>query len=132
MSDKEPTHHLTPFETLVLQRFDQLDARLDSMDKRLDSMDARLDSMDTRLDSMDARLTTLESKALDTKPIWEMALAELVEVKAEIVEIKTRLNDIDKRLHKVERALGILSEDVVHLRADLRSFDDRITALEGK
>ena len=125
MSDKEPTHHLTPFETLVLQRFDQLDARMDSMD---------------------ARLTTLESKALDTKPIWEQALAailevkaeivevkaEIVEIKAEIVEIKTRLNDIDKRLHRVERALGILSEDVVHVRADLRGFDDRITALEGK
>ena len=118
MSDKEPTHHLTPFETLVLKRFDQIDARLDSMDGRLDSMDGRL--------------TTLESKALDTKPIWEQALAEIVEIKAEIVEIKTRLNDIDKRLHRVERALGILSEDVVHVRADLRGFDDRITALEGK
>ena len=118
MSDKEPTHHLTPFETLVLKRFDQIDARLDSMDGRLDSMDGRL--------------TTLESKALDTKPIWEQALAEIVEIKSEIVEIKTRLNDIDKRLHRVERALGILSEDVVHVRADLRGFDDRITALEGK
>ena len=111
MSDKEPTHQLTPFETLVLKRFDQIDARLDSMD---------------------ARLTTLESKAVDTKPIWEQALAQLLEVKAEIVEIKTRLTDIDKRIHRVERAMGILSEDVVHLRADLRRFDDRITVIEGQ
>ena len=111
MSDKEPTHQLTHFENMVLQRFDQIDARL----------------------------TTLESKAVDTKPIWEQALAhllevkaEIVEIKAEIVEVKTRLTDIDKRLHRVERAMGILSEDVVHVRADLRGFDDRITALEGQ
>ncbi len=96
-NEDEPAHQLTPFERLVLQRFDQIDERLQK----------------------------LEAKALDTKPIWEQALVGIVEVKREIVEVKNRL-------HKVERAIGILAEDVVQVRADLRGFDERITALEGR
>lgn len=78
----EETHKLTPFETLVLRRFDQIDERL----------------------------TRLEAKALDTKPIWERALAEIVEVK--------------DRVNKIEQAM-------ISLFADLHGHGERITALEG-
>ena len=101
-SEQESTQKLTPFERTVLKRFDQIDARFNQVDDRLNM---------------------LEVKALDTKPIWEQALAEILHVKAEVVEIKDRLQ-------RVEGSLGILVEDVVKVRADLQGFNRRIIALE--
>jgi predicted nuclease with TOPRIM domain len=93
---------------MVLVRFDDLTATLTSFQH------------DTN-----ERLEKLESKALDTKPIWERALAEILEVKGDVVEVKDRL-------HRVEGQLGILSEDVVKVRADLQGFNRRIMALEKR
>ena len=45
---------------------------------RFDAMEARIDA---RFDGLDTRVQALEARALDTKPIWERALAEIVEVK---------------------------------------------------
>ncbi len=107
---EEPTQSLTPFETTVLQRFDQIDTKLENTNVRLDK---------------------LEAKAMDTKPIWERALAEIVEVKgeivevkAEIVEVKAEILDVKDRVNKIERVL-------VGLFADLHEHDQRITTLEG-
>jgi len=59
------------FEEQVFARFDTMQARLE----------ARFDAVDTRLAGLDARVEALEARALDTKPIWERALAAIVEVK---------------------------------------------------
>jgi hypothetical protein len=45
---------------------------------RFDAMEARIDA---RFDGLETRVKALEARALDTKPIWERALAEIVEVK---------------------------------------------------
>lgn len=62
------------FEERVFARFDAIDARFDIMEARFDAVDARLDGLDVRVQALEAR-------ALDTKPIWESALAAIVEVK---------------------------------------------------
>jgi ubiquinone biosynthesis protein UbiJ len=77
---------------------------------------ARLDSIDTRLDSMDKRLEKLEARAYDTKPIWERALAEIIEM--------------SKRLESLDRRFSILTDDVIHTRADVRKLEERIGSLE--
>jgi chromosome segregation ATPase len=77
---------------------------------------ARLDSMDERLNKMDARLEKLEARAYDTKPIWERALAEITEV--------------GKRFESLDRRFSILTDDVIHMRADIRRLDDRLANLE--
>jgi hypothetical protein len=59
------------FEEQVFARFDTMEARLE----------ARFDAVDTRLADLDARVQALEARALDTKPIWERALAAIIEVK---------------------------------------------------
>jgi chromosome segregation ATPase len=86
---------------------------------RLDSIDARFDSVDTRLDSIEARLQSLEDqaerRALETKPIWERALQEIMETRREL----------SKRLDRIE---AIAHET----RADLRDAEDRIESLESK
>ena len=106
---QEPTQKLTPFERTVLQRFDQVDQRFDQVDQRFNRVDERLEH--------------LEAKALDTKPIWEQALAEILNVKAEVVEIKDELQRFDG-------ALETLAGDVMKMRADLQGFNRRITAVE--
>ena len=69
-----------------------------------------------RLDSMDQRLEKLEARAYDTKPIWERALAELV-------ELGKRMDSLDPRFH-------VLSDDVIQNRADFRKYDQRLGDLE--
>ncbi len=72
-----------------------------------------------RLDSIDARLQSLENqaerRALETKPIWERALQEIMETRREL----------SKRLDRIE---AIAHET----RADLRDAEDRIDRLESK
>jgi len=52
---------------------------------------ARFDAIDARLHALE---TQAEQRAFDTKPIWERALAELVEVKGELVEVKGELREV--------------------------------------
>jgi flagellar biosynthesis/type III secretory pathway chaperone len=72
-----------------------------------------------RLDSIDARLQSLENqaerRALETKPIWERALQEIMETRREL----------SKRLDRIE---AIAHET----RADLRDAEDRIESLASK
>lgn len=49
-------------ETIILPRFDAVEARLDAVEKRLDSVESRLDSVEARLDSVEARLIALEAE----------------------------------------------------------------------
>jgi archaellum component FlaC len=77
---------------------------------------ARLDSIDARLDNVGQRLERLEARAYDTKPIWERALAEIIE--------------IGKRLESLDRRFSILTDDVIHTRADVRRTEERLANLE--
>jgi archaellum component FlaC len=75
-----------------------------------------------RLDSIDARLEALESqaerRALETKPIWEHALAEILELK--------------RSVENVERKIDVLSRDIVQVRADQSHADARLARLESE
>jgi tetrahydromethanopterin S-methyltransferase subunit G len=76
----------------------------------------------TRLDAIDARLQALEGqaerRAMETKPIWERALAEILEVK--------------QSLANVERKIDVLSRDIVQVRADQAHVESRLDKLESK
>lgn len=106
------------FEERVFGRFDATDARFDGMDRRFDGMNARFDTVDARFDGLDVRVQALESKALDTKPIWERALVEIVEVKESIYDIK--------------RKFEIVTEDLLQMRADQRRVERRMDTLESR
>ncbi|MDQ3818586.1 MAG: hypothetical protein M3362_13035 [Acidobacteriota bacterium] len=68
-----------------------------------------------RFDAIDARLQTLENqaerRALETKPIWERALAE-------ILEVKERLVTLEQLSNQMVRKIDVLSKDMLTLRAD--------------
>ena len=103
-------------------RFTVIDSRLSAMETRFDALEARVESrfnaVDARIDRLEIRLQALESKALDTKPIWEQALVEIVEVKEGVYDIK--------------RKFEILTEDLIQVRADQRRVEKRMDTLESR
>lgn len=131
MSD-EPTSELPDhgsFEERVFARFDTMDARFNAVDARFQAMDVRFDSLeagfearfdavDVRLDGVDGRVQALEAKALDTKPIWERALAEILEVR--------------KGVEDLNRKIDVLGLDVLQARADQRRVEKRMGELESR
>lgn len=83
---------------------------------------ALLDSMNTRLKILEEQS---ERRAMDTKPIWERALAEISEVKDEVREVKEKVSNI-------ERKFDVLTHDMMQLRGDQRRLNDRMDKLESK
>ena len=75
-----------------------------------------------RFDAIDARLQALEDqaerRALETKPIWERALAEILELR--------------QSLSNVERKIDVLSRDIVQVRADQAHVESRLEKLESE
>ncbi len=88
------------------------------MEARFDTMEARFDSVDARLAGLDTRVQALEAKAYDTKPIWERALAEILNVK--------------ERVENIERKFNILIQDMMQLRGDQCRVEDQFDALKSK
>jgi len=99
-------------------RFDGMNARFDTIETRFDAMETRFDGVEARLDSLDVRLQVLEAKALDTKPIWERALVEILEVR--------------KGVEDINRKLDVLNQDVLQVRADQRRVEKRMDELTSR
>jgi len=124
------------FEERVFARFDAMEARSSSMEtlfdglngrfdavetqleKRFRAIDRRFDGVETRLDSLDVRLQVLEAKALDTKPIWERALVEILEIR--------------KGVEDINRKIDVLNQDVLQVRADQRRVEKRMDELTSR
>src|SRR5258707_11311775 len=92
---------------------------LNSMETRVNAMEmrseARFDRVEARLDGLDNRAQALEARALDTKPIWERALTEILEVK--------------KGVEDLNRKIDVLNQDVLQVRADQRRVEKRMDGL---
>ena len=84
--------------------------------------DKLLEQILTKLEVLDARLQRVESKieqrGFDTKPIWERALAEIMEVKQEVAT--------------VDRKIDIFSRDMLSMRAEQLKTDARLAKLEAE
>jgi chromosome segregation ATPase len=83
---------------------------------------ARLDSIDGRLGSLE---TQAERRALETKPIWERALAELLEV-------KEHLTALEQASNQIVRKIDVLAKDMLTMRADQTGLEYRLDKLESK
>lgn len=103
------------FEERVFARFVAMEARGNAMESRFE---ARFDAIDARLDGLDTRVQALEARALDTKPIWERALAEILLVKQGVEDLN--------------RKIDVLNQDVLQVRADQRRVEKRMDALESR
>lgn len=107
----------------------------------------RFDAMDARLGTIESRLENLESRAYDTKPIWERALAEIVAVrdsvrvveaevasiKADYGGIKNDFEDLKRELvRQLTRRLDLVLKALVDTRDEMAAAEERITKLESQ
>lgn len=82
---------------------------------------ARFDAMETLLLSLVERVENLEQqaerRAVETKPMWEKALAEILEVK--------------DRLENIEIKIDHLTHDVMQVRTEMKRVERRVDKLES-
>src|SRR6266481_1448003 len=74
---------------------------------------SKLEAIDLRLQAVEERL---ERRSFDTKPIWEKALVEIVEVK--------------NTVRTIERKFDVLGKDMIDLRAKHLDIEERLDDLE--
>lgn len=97
---EENTHNMPDgrsFEERVFARFDAMDARFDAIDKRFAAVDKRFDAIKMRLEALE---TQAEKRALETKPIWERALAEILEVKGSLANLERKIDVLSRDISK--------------------------------
>ncbi len=126
--NEEPTKGLPDkrsFEERVFARFDAIDARFDAIDARFEAVDARFEAVDARFDALDARfeavetrLEKLEARAYDTKPIWERALAAIMEMGLELGEVKSKVTGIEARVTEIETRVAVIESDVASIKSN--------------
>jgi len=80
-------------------------ARFDSLDARFGRVESRLENVETRLESVETRLGALEAKQFDTKPIWERALKEIIDLR----------DDMTAALRKVENKIDVLNRNILNI-----------------
>jgi chromosome segregation ATPase len=122
--NEEPTKDLPnrkSFEERVFARFDAFDARFNTVDARFDAFDARFNTVDARFDAVDARLEKLESRAYDTKPIWERALAAIMELGLEMGEVKSKVGAIEGKVDVIEGKVQLLENEVGAMKTGIRN-----------
>ena len=106
------------FENRVFSQFDALVTRIARLEEGQERIEARQQRMETRLDDMDQRLQVLENKAYDTKPIWERALAAILELREDV--------------HTLDRKFNIITRDSITLRAEQSRLEDRMDKFDSK
>jgi len=81
---------------------------------------ARFDAFDARFDAVDARFEKLESRAYDTKPSWERALAKIMEMDLEVGEIRTKVGVIETNVAGLKTSYASIRNELTYVRRELR------------
>lgn len=63
--------------------------------------------------SLDKRVQALEAKNFDTKPIWERALTEVVELRGEVRDLATKT---ERAYERLEDKFDIFNQDLLDMR----------------
>ena len=91
---------------------------------------ARFDTFDARFDTVDARLEKLESRAYDTKPIWERALKAIMDMGLEMDEVKSKVGGIEGKVGVIETDVAGLKTDVAGLKTDVTAMKTDVAGLK--
>jgi chromosome segregation ATPase len=124
------------FEERLFARFDALDSRMERMEARMDRIEARLDDLATRVERLEAES---ERRAVETKPIWERALAEIVALgqRFDVLEQKVdalqeEVAVISRKVRAADNKLGEIASDMLGLRADQKEVRKQVDKLESE
>ena len=83
-------------------------------------------SFGDKLDRILDRLNALEAKTFDTRPIWERALSEIIEVKAQVIEVKAQVIEVKTQVIDIHTELG---DEIISLKTDLRKQGHKFDVL---
>ncbi|HKV38975.1 MAG TPA: hypothetical protein VJX67_07165 [Blastocatellia bacterium] len=97
--------------------------------------------------AIDSRLAALENKVdarlVETRPIWERALAEIAETRHEMAQMRQEISEMRQEMsdmrgemregfERTANKVSILSDDSADLRSEMKSVRKRLDRLEGK
>jgi chromosome segregation ATPase len=127
-------------ETLGHQADDKLSelvSAVQSLNTNVQSLNGAFKDVEVRLEVLEA---TVSERLLETKPIWERALAEIAETRAELAETRAELaetrEELKTQMNEGFRKLGskmeVLNDDLLTLRGNQRLLDRRVENLESK
>jgi outer membrane murein-binding lipoprotein Lpp len=115
---EEATHDLPDrrsFEERVFARFDALDAGIRDLNVRVERLEAES-----------------ERRAVETKPIWERALAEIAGVRQDVAALSQKVDALTARVEIIEYKLDALASDMLTLRGQQKRLEVRMDKLESK
>src|SRR5438045_3035085 len=89
-----------------------------------DRVFARFDAIESFLGNLNARVEVLESKTYDTKPIWERALKEILDLGEKLNQTKSEIKEeLGQTEHKLREELGQTERK---LREAISQTEDRL------
>jgi outer membrane murein-binding lipoprotein Lpp len=111
---------------------------------------ARFDAIDAGLRDLNARVERLEAeserRAVDTKPIWERALAEIIAVGQKVDALEARVAALEVKVDALQEEVAVISRkvnviesrtetfalDMFDLRVEQRELKKRINRLDSE
>ena len=129
--DQEPISH-------------QADDKLSELIGAVQSLSTNVQSLNAAFKDLEVRLQVLErtvtERLLETKPIWELALAEIAETRAELAKTRAEIAEtraelktqMDEGFRKLGSKMEVLNDDLLTLRGNQRLLDTRVEKLESK
>ncbi len=94
------------------------------------SSDDKLDLILAEIKTLNVRVAALEAKSYDTRPIWERALAEILELKERQSGVETGLQEVRKEVRQFRRQMEQMIVTQAQIQADIRDLDIRVATLE--
>ncbi len=83
-----------------------------------------------RFDTVDARLEKLEAHSYGTKPIWERALAQIMETGLEIGEIKKKVGVIESNVGVIETKVAMIETEVAGLKTEVAEVKTEVAGMK--
>jgi hypothetical protein len=94
------------------------------------TIDEKLNQVLRKLGDLDARLGALEAQGTGTtRPLLDRIIKETVETRE---TLNVRMDEMAARLDRIERQLEVMTLDVMRVRTDQRSLEDRLEDLERR
>lgn len=117
------------FEERVFARFDTLDARMARMESGLDNLNTRVERLEAES----------ERRAIDTKPIWERALAEIVALSQKVDGLERKVDAlqeevafISRKVDSIELKVEGIAIEMLELRVDNRQLRKRMDRIDSE
>ena len=107
-----------------------LSADFQSLSSDFQSLRAEFQELKVRVEAVEKAVI---ERSMETKLIWERALAEIANLRVELAETKQELRtEMREGFRKLAMKVELLNEDSLAVRSDQRLLEKRVEALESK